>query len=221
VPDGDSPDAGGAASTTRPASDGAVVPPERVASASGDGARSSAVARLVRAAAAPHVILASLLFVVALVFFLAGGVGGVPRPERVEIAPPKPSATRTEDVRLVLVDAGGLERPRFVSLALPDSPAERFQVVLDALREAMMQDGSWPADLGAPRLFEQEANRSAVAVVDMPAAPTAAVDVTEELQLWRSITRTLLANGAADVRFLRGGRPTATLLGHVAVPSGL
>ena len=171
--------------------------------------------------AAPHVILAALLFVAALVFYLAGGVPGVPRPERVDIARPKPAATRTQDVRLVLVDAGGLERPRFVKLALPEAPAARFQVVLDALRSALEETGAWPAELAAPRAFAQETNRSTVAVVDMPAGSNAAVDVVQELQLLHSITRTLSANGADEVRFLRGGRPTDTLLGHVAVPSGL
>ncbi len=170
----------------------------------------------------PYVLSAALLFVASAVFFLLGHGPHVARPAMVDMKPPQPSAqTSKQEVRLVLVDAGGLARPHFVTLALPQDPAARLQAILAALMSAMQQAGNWPQNLALPEVFVQQANRKEIAVVDMRETAPVAVGVSEELQLLHSIQQTVLANGADEVRFLRDGNPTHTFLGHVAIDTGM
>lgn len=184
--------------------------------ADGDGV----AARLFLAVATPQVLCALLLLVGTLALLLS-----VPRnapPPRVSIDLSAPSAPlRDQKVRLVVVDEVGQERVREVSLALPEGAAGRIGRVLTALRDASMQQGVWPAELPAPAVFVRGEGRSAVAVIDMQLDGPVGVGVEQELALLRSLTATALQNGVAEVRFLRNGRPTDTLLGHVAVPSAL
>lgn len=183
--------------------------------------RRRAVARW-RRLATPYVIVAALIFVASLVFFLGGNAPRVTRPNPVDIRPPQAdTVTHSQEIRLVLVDQSGLARPDFVTVDLPDDPAARLGTVLDALRAAMLQAGSWPRGLDTPQVFVQLVNRKEIAVLDLHESTPVAVGVENELQLLRSIRQTVLANGADGVRFLREGKPAPTLLGHVAVDSGL
>ena len=179
-------------------------------------------ARWWRRLATPFVAVAALVFLASLVFFLGGHGARVGPPKPVDIKPvAQAAAGKSQEVRLELVDQGGLARPDFVTLSLPADPAARLQAILGALRSAMEQAGSWPQGLETPEVFVQQVNRKQVAVLDLHESAPVAVGVAEELQLLHSIKQTLLNNGADEVRFLRDGSPAHTLLGHVAVASGL
>lgn len=169
----------------------------------------------------PQVLLGALAVVAGVAFLVAGGGPRVGAPPRVDIAPVAAATGQPTEVRLVLVDADGLERPRFVQVSLPEARDARLAAVVSALRDAMRQEGSWPAALGAPEVFVEDVNRRRVAVLDLRLDAPVAVSVSQELQLLRSIRETVLANDIDAVRFLRDGRPADTLLGHVAVASGL
>lgn len=175
-----------------------------------------------RRLATPQMLVAVLVFLASAGFFLAGRGPRVGKPTPVDVKPPQQSAqTHSQEVRLVLVDSGGLARPHFVTLDLPEDPAAQFEVILGALRKQMAQDGSWPQNLATPDVYVQQANRTETVVVDMRETAPVAVGVSQELQLLHSIRQTVLGNGADEVRFLRDGRPTATFLGHVAVDTGM
>lgn len=127
----------------------------------------------------------------------------------------------TQDVRLVLVDAAGLEWQRDASIEAPTDPPRRFAAVLGALREALLAEGVWPAGLPTPDVFVETFDREVVAVVDVAAGGVIEVSVAQEQALVRAIDATASANGIDSVKYLRGGQRTETFLGHVAVPSGL
>jgi len=176
--------------------------------------------RLLRAAATPQVLVAALLLVAAI-----GLVG--PRQRRSSTPPPDIDVTRAQeqltpqDVRLVLVDATGLERTSTVRLPLPPGASQRMAAVMAVLRDSLLQLGVWPAELPAPRVFVETFDRRKVAVIDMRVEAPVGVSVAQELAILRSLTASAEANGVAAVRFLRNGLPTTTLLEHVAVPSSL
>lgn len=177
-------------------------------------------ARLVDAALRPHVIAAVLAFAVALSLLLASPTRPTVDAEDVSVTPPPASAT-TADVRLVLVDDAGLEWSRVVQVSLPEGPSARMAAVVDALRRTSIEEGLWPDALPTPRVFVETFDRRRVAVIDVGTSPAAGVSVAREEALLRALVATVEANGADAVRFLRDGRPTATFLGHVAVPSSL
>ena len=176
--------------------------------------------RILKAAATPQVLVAGLLLVAA--FGLVG-----PRQRRSTTPPPNIDLTRAEDqvtpqdVRLVLVDAAGLERSSTVRLPVPAGASQRMAAVMAALRDSLVQLDVWPADLAAPRVFVETFDRQKVAVVDMLVVTPVGVSVAQELAILRSLTATAEANGVVAVRFLRNGLPAPTLLEHVAVPSSL
>lgn len=175
-----------------------------------------------RRLATPYVILAALVFLASVVFFLGGHGPRAPQPQPVDIKPVQPAVqTHSQEVRLELVDQSGLARPDFVTLDLPADPAARLQAIVAALRTAMLQAGTWPSGLETPEVFVEQVNRKQVAVLDIKESAPVSVGVAEELQLLHSIRQTVLNNGADEVRFLRDGRPAHTLLGHVAVDSSL
>lgn len=178
-------------------------------------------ARLRRALVAPHVVLAAVVLVASAVFVLRGSGMRTPTVQHVEIGEPTTAAAVPTEVRLLLVDAQGLQRPRFETLPLPPDPAGRLAAVLAALRATLMSDGVWPADLPTPTVFVQDIDGRSVAVLDLRPARDVAVSVRQELQLLRSIQGTVTGNGVDAVRFLRDGHPATTLLGHVAVPDSL
>lgn len=185
-----------------------------------DGAARPAWLRVAGAIATPQVLVAGIL---------ALGALSLIRPQRQVSGAPQGIIERSgagqeltaQDVRVVMVDEAGLERNRSVRLALPPGASQRLAAVMTALRDELAQEGVWPSDLPAPRVFVETIDRRTVAVIDMLVPAGAAVSVAQELALLRSLTATAEANGAVDVRFLRGGEPTGTLLEHVAVPAAL
>ncbi len=176
--------------------------------------------RLVKALFRPQVIVAFLLLVAALALLLS-----TPRLEpaermTIDLRAPRPSLSEQE-ATLVLVDEVGEERARTVTLQLPEGEAARMAALFEELRRLSMEQGVWPADLPVPRLFLTGSGRGATLVVDVLTPVPVGVSVEQERAILRSLTATALRNGASEVRFLREGRPTETLLGHVAVPSTL
>lgn len=199
--------------------DGVSAPP-RPGEASGAGAPPTVWSRLLAAIATPQVLVAAVLALGALSLVRPNQwrpAGGQPV---IDLTRPEPTLTQ-QDVRLVIVDAAGLERSRTSRMELPERPSRRLATIIAALREELVQEGVWPVDLPAPRVFVETFDRQRLAVIDMQVPTPVGVSVAQELALLRSLTSTAEANGVAGVRFLRDGEPTATLLGHVAVPASL
>lgn len=177
-------------------------------------------ARLFRALLTPQVIVAALLLVAAVALLLGVDVLEPREPPTVDLVTTEETLTAV-DVRLVLVDLAGLEWQRSARISAPESVPGRLEAVLGALRESLMEEGVWPAGLAAPTVFLETFDRASVAIIDLHPGDDVAVSVVQEMALLRALTGTAQANGADEVRFLRDGRATATLLGHVAVPSSL
>lgn len=173
-----------------------------------------------RALLRPEPLLALLLLLAAAAFLATSFRERRPPPARVEISEPEPVALETSEVRLVRYDADGLEKPAFVSVALPQSPSGRLRAILDALREATLGQ-EWPEALPAPKVFVESAGREAVAVLDFRPEARLSLTVAGETRLLRSIERTVLANGADQIRFLLNGEAAGVFLEHLAVPSAL
>jgi len=172
--------------------------------------------RLLVALARPQVLVALLLLIAALGLALS-----VPRrepPPRAVIDLEVPSPTlREKQVTVVVVDELGLERERSVTLPLPEGDTARLTAVFAELRQLSFEQGVWPAALPVPRLFVS----GTTLVVDVRVPEPVGVSVEQESALLRSLVGTAQRNGMAQVVFLRDGRPTDTLLGHVAVASEL
>lgn len=176
--------------------------------------------RLLDALLTPHVLVAALLVVGAVALFASVPVPQPPAPPTVDLTTAEDLLT-TQDVRLVLVDAAGLEWQRDARIAAPTDAPRRFEAILGALRDALLEEGVWPAGLPTPGVYVEVFDRETVAVVDVAAGGVVAVSVAQERALVRAIDATAAANGIDAVRYLRGGQQTDTFLGHVAVPSTL
>ena len=176
--------------------------------------------RVLAALATPQVLVALLLVIGALALLLNAPRLPAPAPVVIEFSSTEEVLSEQEAV-LVVVDELRLERATTVRLPLPTGQTGRLTAVLAQLREASMLQGVWPAELPAPRVFLLPSERGQVAVIDMVVEQPVGVSVEQEAALLRSLVATAQRNGAADVRFLRNGRPADTLLGHVAVASEL
>lgn len=170
----------------------------------------------------PQVLLAALAFVLAVGFAVTGAGSRVPPPPSLagtDVALP----VRTEEVRYVVVDARGLERPGFADVDLPagvDDANARLTAALDALRTDLQALGVWPEAVPAPAGFVVQLDRLRLAVVDVPPiTPGTTVDVGRELTVVRSLVATARAAAAADeVRVTVGGEERLSLWGKVAAP---
>jgi len=173
--------------------------------------------------AAPQLLIAGFALVLAVAYALTGGV---PRP-----VPPPPmgvsdatSPRAVVEVRFVVVDAQGLERPGFADVPLVgvDDASARLTAALGALRDDLIARGVWPAAVAAPAGFVIDLDRRRVAVVDMPAPPAdLQVDVARELAVVRSVVATARGAVAADeVRVTVAGEERPSLWGKVALPRG-
>lgn len=176
--------------------------------------------RLLAALATPQVLVALLLAIGGLALLL-----GAPRTPVVESVVIELGAAeqvlREQDAAFVVVDELGLERVAVERLPLPENQGERLGVVLERLRELAIQQGVWPQELPAPQVFVVQNPGGPVAVVNVSVPQPVGVSVEQESALARALAATVQRNGVAQVRFLRNGRPTDTLLGHVAVASEL
>ena len=173
--------------------------------------------------AAPQLIIAAFVLLLAAAFALTGGS---PRIE------PPPVVTGADDarppavveVRFVVVDARGLERPGFadVTLAGEDDPNARLTAALGALRDDLLASGVWPAEVDAATGFVIELDRRRLAVVDVPEAPAGSpIEVDDELAVMRSLVATARAAVTADeVRITVAGEERPSLWGKVAPPPG-
>jgi hypothetical protein len=173
--------------------------------------------------ASPQLLLASFLFLLALGYAVTGGGSPAvhaPTPLTVDLGPPD---LRPVEVRYVVVDVHGLERPGYADVGLPqrlaEDPSARLAAALAALRTDLLEIGLWPAAVGAPVGFTFELDRRRVAVVDVEAVPPGtAVDVAVEWAAVRSLVATArLAVAADEVRITVGGEERPSLWGRVAL----
>lgn len=173
--------------------------------------------------AAPQLLIAAFALLLAVAFALTGGA---PR-----VAPPPPlgggdapGPPVVVEVRFVVVDARGLERPGFADVTLTgaDDPSARLTAALGALRDDLLANGVWPADVDAATGFVIELDRRRLAVVDVPALPVGLrIDVDDELAVMRSLVATARAAVTADeVRITVAGEERPSLWGKVAPPPG-
>ena len=172
----------------------------------------------------PQLLLAGLGLVLALVYAATAGGPRVGPPPALPGGDATPVARQLE-VRYVVVDALGLERPGFADIELPpgaDDASARLTAALGALRDDLVGMGAWPEAIGAPVGFVVDLDRRRLAVVDVePAPPGVTLDVGSELTAVRSLFATARAAAAADdVRITVGGEERPSLWGKVAPPRG-
>lgn len=180
----------------------------------------TAPSKLWAALLTPQVLAAALALVAGLALFLSSGQQEALPSQPIELASPEDRLVAA-DVRLVLVDASGLEWQRSERVRSAAGASARLTAVMAALRSALVAEGVWPEDLPAPRAFLETIERREVAVVDLRPPPGLGVSVAQELAIYRAVTGTAELAGAEAVVFLRDGEPASTLLGHVAAPSSL
>jgi hypothetical protein len=173
--------------------------------------------------AAPQLLIAVFALLLAVAFAVTGGAPRVEPPPSVGGADGARSPVVVE-VRFVVVDARGLERPGFADVALTDEndPSTRLTAALGALRDDLLASGVWPADVEAATGFVIELGRRRLAVVDVPALPASVrIDVDDELTVMRSLLATARAAVEADeVRITVAGEERPSLWGKVAPPPG-
>jgi hypothetical protein len=175
----------------------------------------------------PQVLVSGLALVLAALYAIGAFAGRpVASPGEVPAFDLEAAATVPREVRFVVVDEAGLERPGYAEVAVPreraDDVATRLVAALAALRADRLERGAWPPSVPAPDAFVYELERRTVAVVDV-AAPAVGdgVAVAQELAVLRSIVATARAEAAADdVRITVAGAPAPSLWGHVALPAG-
>jgi hypothetical protein len=173
--------------------------------------------------AAPQLLIAGFALVLAVAYALTGGSTRPAPPPSMGAGGDTPPQVVVE-VRFVVVDAQGLERPGFadVPLAGVDDASARLTAALGALRDDLIARGVWPVTVAAPAGFVIDLDRRRVAVVDMPAPPAdLQVDVARELAVVRSVVATARGAIAADeVRVTVAGEERPSLWGKVALPRG-
>lgn len=177
-----------------------------------------------RAATAPQTLVAGFVLVLALVYALhAATRPGVAPPPTLPAFGADAGAMVTREVRYVVVDALGLERPAFADVDLPgdhaDDAGTRLTAALAALRADLGTGGGWPPGVGPPAAFVIELERRVLAVVDVAApGPDARVDVGRELAALRSLVATARVEAGADVVLVTvNGQPATSLWGQVAL----
>jgi len=172
--------------------------------------------------AAPQLLIAGFALVLAVTYALTGGQARPAPPPSMGAGDTPPQVV--VEVRFVVVDAQGLERPGFADVPLMgvDDASARLTAALGALREDLIARGVWPATVAAPAGFVIDLDRRRVAVVDMPAPPAdLQVDVARELAVVRSVVATARGAVAADgVRVTVAGEERPSLWGKVALPRG-
>lgn len=177
-----------------------------------------------RIATSPQVLLPAFAFVLAAVYAATAAFGprSLPLPG-VPAITADASETAVREVRFVVVDEQGLERPAFADAVLArdraDDAGARLTAALAALRAERVAAGTWPASVAAPTAFVFELERRRVAVVDVGRpAPGEGVTVAQEWAALRSVEATARVEVAADdVRVTVDGAPAAAFWGHVAL----
>lgn len=170
--------------------------------------------------ARPQLVVSALLLFGALLFALLPS--GLQRPPPPVVAADGGGALPLieREVRLLLIDAAGLERPQFVTLSFVDSPAARLSAVIEALRGQLVDLGVWPRAGAAPVLFRGEVGVRSFVVLDFGDG-FAGLSVAQERQLLGSLVATLRAEGIDEIRVLRHGAPREAPFGHLLQPTAL
>jgi hypothetical protein len=207
--------------------------PGRVEAPNVRGVRGHGVRRAVRRAiarrplddvrwASPQLLLTGFLFVVALAYALTGSPQRLAPSPPLAVDPARPDL-RPVEVRYVVVDALGLERPGYADVGLPphavDDPNARLTAALSALHVDLRATGAWPEAVGPPAGFVLELDRRRLAVVDVSAVPAdVGVDVADEWAAVRSLVATARAAVAADeVIITVDGQERPSMWGRVAL----
>jgi len=173
--------------------------------------------------AAPQLLIAAFVLLLAVAFALTGGAPRVePPPAVAGGGSPRPPVV--VEVRFVVVDARGLERPGYADVALSEAEdsSARLTAALGALRDDLLASGLWPAGVDAATGFVIELDRRRLAVLDVPELPSGTrIGVDDELAVMRSLVATARAAANADeVRITVAGEERPSLWGKVAPPSG-
>ncbi len=177
-----------------------------------------------RVATSPQVLLPAFAIVLA-ALYAATAAFAPPTPPMPGV--PAVAAVGTEtavrEVRFVVVDERGLERPAFADAVLArdqvEDPGARLTAALAALRTERIAAGAWPASVAAPTAFVFELDRRRVAVVDVgrPGSEDG-VTVAQEWAALRSVVATARVEAEADdVRITVEGAPADAFWGHVAI----
>lgn len=180
---------------------------------------------------APQVLLAVFALVLGGIYALSArpvpSIGPAPGPLLGEDGE---AALRMVEVRYLVVDQEGLERPGFADVPMTElaaqDPTELLNASLAALRADLLSQGAWPVVVPDPKGYVLLLDRRRVAVVDLssgaapgagPARPLTSVAV--ELGAVRSLIATaLIAVDAAEVRITVDGVQAESLWGNVALP---
>ena len=178
-----------------------------------------------RIATSPQVLLPAFALVLATLYAVTSAFGppSLPVPGVPAVAAGG-TETAAREVRFVVVDEQGLERPAFADAVLArdqaEDPGARLTAALAALRAERIAAGAWPASVAAPTAFVFELDRRRVAVVDVGRpGPADGVTVAQEWAALRSIVATARVEVGADaVRITVEGSPADAFWGHVALP---
>ncbi|MFN2322516.1 MAG: hypothetical protein ABR510_06110 [Trueperaceae bacterium] len=178
-----------------------------------------------RIATSPQVLLSALALVLAALYAATSAFGPAsPALPGVPVVAAVGAETETLEVRFVVVDEQGLERPAFADAVLArdqaEDPGARLTAALEALRTDRVASGAWPASVAAPTAFVFELDRRRVAVVDVGRpGPDEGVTVAQEWAVLRSVVATAGVEVAADaVHITVEGAPADAFWGHVALP---
>lgn len=168
----------------------------------------------------PQVLLAALALVASLPYLFGSFAARRSEPPPPSLVDVSVGGERTVafDAPLVLYDLAGRPRTVQVPVQSAEGEAARLTAAAAALREALLDDGVWPQEVGPPRVGAFESNRRRVVVVDVPVPRGVSTSVAAESAALRSIVETMRALGADDVRVVVDGGPRDTLWGNVALP---
>ena len=166
-------------------------------------------------------LLGALILLAGILAFVHTRPPVVPPPAPVTLEP----LPTTSFPAVLIQQTNGELRTRNVSLRAADTPPARLAATLRALRTWLIDEGAWPRELGAPRVFwlgeaGDEANKGRAAL-DFSLSGTVKVPVTAEVWLLGSIRQTAARQGVADTFVLINGRVTPTFLGQVSLPQTL
>lgn len=171
----------------------------------------SRIAALVR----PQVVVSALLLVGAVLFTLLPRGPQRPHPPTVELAAGIEIPIVEREVRLLLIDPDGLERPIFARLTFADSPSTRLEAVVSTLRDELVVADVWPEAGMVPTLFHGVVDVRTFVVLDFGNGFDG-MSVIQERQLVGSLEATLRVEGVDEVRYLRHGRAEEAPFGHLA-----
>ncbi len=160
------------------------------------------------------VLIGMVIFLFGLVTLLRSFIQLSPPLVTTDLALPSVT-TSAQEIELTLYETHEVKQPLRITLELPSEPAERYQVILAAVRDNL---AVWPPALPLPDVFPLEAGRDVTLHFKFDAP--IAVSVIDEVRIYNSIIATLKANGANQVHLLVNDN-SETFLGHLSLGNGL